>query len=493
MDEYFAKFWDFKDFPARWHCGNWAEFHGWLHVGSDAAVFAAYMCIPMVLAYFVRRRKDLPFPRIFWMFVVFICSCGFTHLIEAVIFWVPIYRIAGATKFVTAIVSWATVVALFYAMPQAIRLRSPEELAQEVETRTEQLRSAEAFQRSILESSPVGMVLVSAEGCIEYANLSAQELFGLSREDCVGRDAETLVPGGVLRLPSSIDESGGRSIHTVRRADGTTLEVQIGVTPMDLPTGPGLLANLLDVTEQRRAEKALADRNRDLQQANEDLDGFVYVASHDLRTPLQGVKSIAQWIEEDNREHLEASSLEHLALLRRRVSRLERHLDDLLAYSRAGRSELSLVELDAGDAVREVVELLDPPPSVTVRVSEDMPRLRTARAPFVQVMQNLIQNAIKHHDRDEQHIEVGVCELDDAYAFTVTDDGPGIPPEYRDRAFKMFETLRPRDEVEGSGMGLALIKKVVGRMGGDVQIESASPRGTTVVLTWPKTIGEQST
>ena len=185
MDEYFSKFFDFKDFPARWHCGNWAEFHGWLHVGSDVAVFLAYMCIPMVLAFFIRRRQDLPFPRIFWMFVAFICSCGFTHLLEAVIFWMPIYRVAGATKFVTAVVSWATVIALFYAMPKALQLRSPESLAREVAERTEQLRAAEAFQRSILESSPVGMVLVSAAGRIEYANFAALELFGLSREDCI--------------------------------------------------------------------------------------------------------------------------------------------------------------------------------------------------------------------------------------------------------------------------------------------------------------------
>lgn len=491
MDEYFAKFWDSSDFPARWHCGNWAEFHGWLHVCSDAAVFLAYMAIPLVLAYFVRRRRDLPFPRVFWMFVAFICSCGFTHLIEAIIFWMPVYRVAGAVKFVTAVVSWATVVALVYAMPQAMRLRSPESLAKEVAARTEELRAAEGFQRSILESSPVGMVLVSAGGIVEYANHAALDLFGLPREEVLGRDAESLVPGGALRLPSAAAPDGGTVLPITRR-DGRQMEVKVGIAPMDLASGPGLLASLMDVSELRRTEAALAGRNLELQRANEELDSFVHVASHDLRTPLQGVKSIAGWIEEDNAERLGDESKEHLELMRSRLRRLETLLDDLLEYSRAGRGELSVADVDVEALLHEVVDLLDPPDSVHVQLAPALPVFTTVRAPLQQVFQNLILNAIKHHDREEMHIQVRGREREDAFEFVVIDDGPGIPAEYRERVFKMFETLRPRDEVEGSGMGLALIKKVVERVGGTVRIDEAEPRGTCVVFSWPKQIGASS-
>lgn len=111
---------DTSGFPARWHCGIWSDALGWLHIGSDVAIFAAYTAIPLVLAYFVLRKPDVPFPKIFWLFVVFIFACGFGHLVEAIIYWHPVYRFAGVVKLVTAAASWATVVALVYIVPQAL-------------------------------------------------------------------------------------------------------------------------------------------------------------------------------------------------------------------------------------------------------------------------------------------------------------------------------------------------------------------------------------
>jgi Sec-independent protein translocase protein TatA len=112
---------DTSGFPARWHCGVWSESLGWLHVGSDIAIFAAYTAIPVVLAYFVLRKPGVPFPRVFLLFVVFIFSCGFGHLIEAIIFWHPVYRFAGLVKFITATASWVTVLALVVITPKALK------------------------------------------------------------------------------------------------------------------------------------------------------------------------------------------------------------------------------------------------------------------------------------------------------------------------------------------------------------------------------------
>src|ERR1044072_8141272 len=122
MLEFFRNLFDTTDFPPRWHCGNWSTEHGWLHVLSDAAIFGAYTAIPCVLAFFILRRKDVPFPRILWLFVAFIFACGFGHLIEAGIFWHPVYRLSGLVKFSTALVSWATVFALVWIVPQALHL-----------------------------------------------------------------------------------------------------------------------------------------------------------------------------------------------------------------------------------------------------------------------------------------------------------------------------------------------------------------------------------
>src|SRR5690606_38615369 len=117
MLEFLLKLFDTDDFPARWHCGRWSDGHGWLHILSDLSIFAAYMAIPCVLATFVLKRKDIPFPRIFWLFVAFIASCGTVHLIEAIIFWQPVYRLGGVVKLFTAVVSWGTVVALIPVIP----------------------------------------------------------------------------------------------------------------------------------------------------------------------------------------------------------------------------------------------------------------------------------------------------------------------------------------------------------------------------------------
>jgi len=159
MFEFLGKLLDTSDFPARWHCGQWTPTHGWIHVLSDVAIFGAYTAIPCVLAYFILRRRDVPFPRILWLFVAFIFACGFVHLIEAIIFWHPVYRLSGLVKLTTAIVSWGTVVALVQIVPQALHLpglaRLNDELRNEVgeRQRAEQaLRESENKLASLLDS-----------------------------------------------------------------------------------------------------------------------------------------------------------------------------------------------------------------------------------------------------------------------------------------------------------------------------------------------------
>jgi hypothetical protein len=139
---FLTKLFDTSGFPPRWHCGIWSDALGWLHIGSDVAIFAAYIAIPAVLAYFVLRKPDIPLPRIFWLFVAFIFSCGFGHLIEAVIFWHPVYRFAGVVKLSTAMASWATVVALIFITPQALKFPGLAKLNSELERSNDELRQS---------------------------------------------------------------------------------------------------------------------------------------------------------------------------------------------------------------------------------------------------------------------------------------------------------------------------------------------------------------
>lgn len=133
--DFVSQLFDTSDFPARWQCGNWTAAHGWLHILSDLGVWSAYFAIPVVIGYFVHRRSDLPFRKVFLLFVTFILLCGMTHLMEAIIFWWPAYRLAGGLKLLTAVVSWVTVFALLGEIPNALRMRSPEELEREIVAR----------------------------------------------------------------------------------------------------------------------------------------------------------------------------------------------------------------------------------------------------------------------------------------------------------------------------------------------------------------------
>ncbi|HEY1067713.1 MAG TPA: histidine kinase dimerization/phospho-acceptor domain-containing protein, partial [Pirellulales bacterium] len=140
MSEFVAWLFSTDGFVGRWTCGRWSDLHGWTHIIADLAVFGAYTAIPIVLAYFISRRKDVPFPRVFWLFGAFILSCGFTHLIEAIIFWHPIYPFSAAVKVTTAIVSWLTVFALVAIIPTALKLPGLFRLNAELAAANERLR-----------------------------------------------------------------------------------------------------------------------------------------------------------------------------------------------------------------------------------------------------------------------------------------------------------------------------------------------------------------
>jgi signal transduction histidine kinase len=234
-------------------------------------------------------------------------------------------------------------------------------------------------------------------------------------------------------------------------------------------------------------EQHVAARTRELQRSNRELDQFAYVASHDLKAPLRAVDQLASWIVEDAAAVLPSASQVHLTKLRSRIQRLERLLDDLLAYSRAGRQHHPLEQVDTGVLVRNICDLLAPPAGFTVSLGEYFPTLVAARVPLETVLRNLISNAIKHHDHPQVgRVVITATEQRAFVLFTVADDGPGIDPAFQDRIFEIFQTLKPRDEVEGSGIGLAVVKKLVEEYGGTVQVESSTGQGATFRFTWPR-------
>jgi signal transduction histidine kinase len=235
-------------------------------------------------------------------------------------------------------------------------------------------------------------------------------------------------------------------------------------------------------------ELRVAERTVQLKQANKDLEEFAYAASHDLKAPLRVIDNASKWLEEDLQEHLTDETRENMNLLRGRIGRMEKLLDDLLEYSRIGKTEDSRYAATVtGDVLMvNILELLSPPEGFSVTTSLSFAAIHVRRMPLQQIIMNLISNAIKHHDKKGGCVDVTVEDVGPNYVFTVRDDGPGIAPEYQDQIFKMFLTLKPRDEVEGSGMGLAMVRKNVEVFGGKLSLESAEGQGSAFRFTWPK-------
>jgi PAS domain S-box-containing protein len=242
---------------------------------------------------------------------------------------------------------------------------------------------------------------------------------------------------------------------------------------------------VIDITDRKLSELSLRDNNQQLKRSNRDLEDFAYIASHDLKTPLGGIKSAALWLEEDLHD-LSDESRKLLGLMRSRINRMEKLLDDLLTYSRVGRTDTAASETKLADIFASIIEVLNPPAHIQVRVEGELPMIAKASAQLEQVLRNLINNAIKHHDKQNGEVVLSGKRVGDFVEFVVRDDGPGILPQFHDKIFQLFQTLKRRDEVEGSGMGLALVKKLVEQQNGCVTVHSqGNGKGAEFRFQWP--------
>jgi signal transduction histidine kinase len=221
----------------------------------------------------------------------------------------------------------------------------------------------------------------------------------------------------------------------------------------------------------------------DLKRSNSDLDNFAYVASHDLRSPLNVIKRLVTWVREDCDAVLPSESKEDLSIVLSRVERMEKLLVDLLSYSRIGKDYQDASELNLRSFMVELLSLIDLPMGFALKC--DNVDIKVPEIAFNVVMLNLVSNAIKHHDLGNAKIEVKAKRSDRGCVITVVDNGPGIEEKNRLRIFKLFETLKSRDEVEGSGIGLSVVKKIVEHYGGTIRVEANQPRGTKFIVNWP--------
>ena len=316
----------------------------------------------------------------------------------------------------------------------------------------------------------------------------------------------SLVVCGLLLIGVAIAALISRSLNWQLDAIRTTMlaiaedKHQVPIPFLEHPHEIGDMAKTLAIFARNNEERHnyaqlllqhqqdLEGINRRLSQTNKELETFAYVASHDLKSPLRGISQLSGWIEEDLSSGDTEELTKHTAMMRNRIARMEKLLDDLLVFYRAGKTDGNLSQVDVAQMAQELFDIHNNKPGLRLELGNNLPRFETLATPFEQVIRNFFSNAIKHHDRDSGVIRLSCNTLDNGfYQFQVCDDGPGIPEKFQERVFGMFQTLKPRDELEGSGMGLALIKKIVETYAGHISLHSQG-RGCCFTFTWPQTL-----
>jgi light-regulated signal transduction histidine kinase (bacteriophytochrome) len=226
---------------------------------------------------------------------------------------------------------------------------------------------------------------------------------------------------------------------------------------------------------------------REIKGANEELKSFAYVVSHDLKAPLRAISSLADWISTDYADKFDDAGKEQMRLLIGRVHRMDDLINGILLYSSVGRVKETIAAVDLNKLVQDVINSLAPPASVTIVVEDALPTVMTEPTRIRQVFQNLLSNAIKYMDKPEGKIRIAYSAEGKQWKFSVTDNGPGIRQQHFEKIFQLFQTLAPRDRVESTGVGLALVKKIVEMYGGHIWIESTVGEGCTFFFTLPRT------
>lgn len=509
-----GNFFDTSAFPPRWHCGSWSPLLGWLTILSELTIAAAYFAIPLAIVFYVRRRRgEVPFPHLFWLFSIFIVACGSGHLVDAIIFWWPIYPVAALIYLATAAASLAAVVATVRVLPVALTLPGlatvNRELRSEIAARSETERALRQRGDELQESQDR---LIAAQRAAHIGDWSwdaqagtmrwSEELYRLFERDPALGPPPDPEAHSALYVPAA-----GRTRQDVlaRVAQGqANASVDLEVV---LPSGRAcwyrciiradrapdgalrrLWGTVQDITVAYQEARAKEQQHQDLLRINAQLEQFAYIASHDLLEPLRKVRFFADVVAVEAGPRLGETADDALQRLVRATERMHRLVIDLLAFARAGKSLATVGRVELAGVVAEAVEGLEVPLRETGGACEitDLPTVAGERGLLLQVFANLLSNSLRYrHPARPPRIWVqGAVEGREA-VIAVSDNGLGFDPEQSQRLFEPFVRLHPEAGHAGTGIGLAICRRIVEAHRGSIEAVPLPESGACFTIRLP--------
>ena len=525
--EFFQKLFDTQGWPPRWNCGKWTEFHGWFYIVSDLLIWSAYFAIPLAILKYISRRVDAKFVRTYFLFAAFILACGSTHLLDAITFWYPAYRLNALVRFITGVISWITVFHIIRILPIASSLRSHAELEHEISERqkveenlkvsNQQLRMAQEIARlghwqwDVVSNKVVwsdelyNIYQIEPDGEISYESY----LEKLHPED------RNFVDGAVQK--AFVEKKFPSFVHRILMNDGTEKIIQARGELVVNDEGRVLkmIGTAQDITESQKAQQQLEERTQALESTNAELQRFAYVASHDLQEPLRKIMTFASLLDKDLAGDLNENARLYMQKIVQSSGRMQQLIGDILAFSslRAGSEDYRATDLNV--VVKQVLS------DIEIRIQDTGAVIHAGELPVIdaipsqmgQLFQNLLSNALKFR-KDEvlpeitiscttvttealprHDLRVGRRGIKNDFSYSrgrelfarieVRDNGIGFDEAYGTKIFEIFQRLHSNKSFKGTGIGLAICKKIVDNHHGMIAATSIPGDGAAFVFHLP--------
>ena len=352
--------------------------------------------------------------------------------------------------------------------------------------------------RGVLDQTFQFIGVVSLDGTLIDANRTSLDAAGVEAEQVLGKKFWDTVwwehsPELQERLRESVKEAVGGNMDrfeaTHPTPDGSVIHIDFSIKPVMDEQGrvTFLIPEGRDITELHQARLQMDRYALELEKRNEDLDAFAHAASHDLKTPLRSISNLATWVLEDGGDQIPDVCVENLEKIQNQIKQMRNYLIELLEFATAGRQLGQVSKRPLASVIESAIELVFVPKGFEVTIDVDPLDLEveTFATPLTQCLQNLIANAFAHHHQSNGSVKIRGKQAGDNITVEVTDDGPGIDPQFHKTIFELFATLKPKNESESTGVGLAIVKRLVNSVDGMIEVQSQPGEGTTFRLTWP--------